>query len=109
MYVTGNKNDGGNNHVSLYVRIEDTESLPTGWEVDVDLKLFVHNPKTHKYLTVTGIFSSFISQNLYNVLWTLLDPFHFSHSASYIFIIHLPRLINELWIILDPYNAGLTF
>uniref|UniRef100_A0A1J3J4D7 Ubiquitin carboxyl-terminal hydrolase 12 n=1 Tax=Noccaea caerulescens TaxID=107243 RepID=A0A1J3J4D7_NOCCA len=53
LYVTGNKPDGGNNHISLYVRIEDTESLPKGWEVNVDLKLFVHNQKQHKYLTVT--------------------------------------------------------
>ena len=76
LYVIGNKNDGGAGHISLYVRMEETDSLPYGWEVNVDLKLFVHNPKTHKYLTVTGIFSSFISQNLYNVLWTLIDPFH---------------------------------
>ncbi|KAL0856229.1 hypothetical protein Bca101_061382 [Brassica carinata] len=53
LYVTGNKNDGGNNHVSLYVRIEETESLPTGWEVDVDLKLFVYNARQRQYLTVT--------------------------------------------------------
>ncbi|KAJ4872801.1 TRAF-like family protein [Raphanus sativus] len=31
--VTGNKTDGGNNHISLYVRIEDTNPLPKGWEV----------------------------------------------------------------------------
>ena len=58
LYVTGNKDDGGNNHVSLYVRIEDTESLPTGWEVNVDLKLFVHVPKLDKYLTITGILTA---------------------------------------------------
>ncbi|CAA7017211.1 unnamed protein product [Microthlaspi erraticum] len=53
LYVTGNKADGGDNHISLYVRIEDTQSLPKGWEVDVDLKLFVHNIRQRKYLTVT--------------------------------------------------------
>ncbi|CAH8382062.1 unnamed protein product [Eruca vesicaria subsp. sativa] len=53
LYVTGNKTDGGNNHISLYVRIEDTNSLPKGWEVNVDLKLFVYNKKHNKYLTVT--------------------------------------------------------
>ncbi|KAF3591278.1 hypothetical protein DY000_02025977 [Brassica cretica] len=53
LYVTGNKNDGGNGYISLYVRMEETESLRYGWEVNVDLKLFVHNPKQHKYLTVT--------------------------------------------------------
>lgn len=60
LYVTGNKEDGGNNHVSLYVRIEDTESLPTGWEVDVDLKLFVFNARQRKYLTITGIYSHYV-------------------------------------------------
>ncbi|ANM68476.1 TRAF-like family protein [Arabidopsis thaliana] len=53
LYVNGNKNDGGNDHISLYARIEETNSLPLGWEVNVDLKLFVHNGKLHKYLTVT--------------------------------------------------------
>ena len=57
MYVVGNANDGGAGYISLYVRIEETESLPFGWELNnVDLKLFVHNPKLNKYLTVTGIF-----------------------------------------------------
>ncbi|XP_018455410.2 uncharacterized protein LOC108826531 isoform X3 [Raphanus sativus] len=38
---------------SGYKWIEDTESLPTGWEVDVDLKLFVFNARQRKYLTIT--------------------------------------------------------
>ncbi|ESQ38741.1 hypothetical protein EUTSA_v10029013mg [Eutrema salsugineum] len=53
LYVTGNKKDGGNNYISLYVKIEDTKLLPKGWEVNVDLKLFVENKKKQKYLTVT--------------------------------------------------------
>lgn len=52
LYVNGNQNDGGNNHISLYVRIEETESLPKGWEVNVELKLFVYNGKQRKYLIV---------------------------------------------------------
>ncbi|KAF2562511.1 hypothetical protein F2Q70_00018649 [Brassica cretica] len=55
LYVVGNANDGGAGYISLYVRIEETESLPFGWELNnVDLKLFVHNPKLNKYLTVTA-------------------------------------------------------
>ncbi|CAA7017210.1 unnamed protein product [Microthlaspi erraticum] len=53
LYVKGKSNDGGSGHISLYVRIVETQSLPKGWEVNVDLKLFVHNPKQNKYLTVT--------------------------------------------------------
>ncbi|CDY70520.1 BnaA09g56140D [Brassica napus] len=37
----------------LVLYVTETESLPYGWEVNVDLKLFVHNPKQHKYLAVT--------------------------------------------------------
>jgi hypothetical protein len=53
LYVNGMYVDGGSDHISLYVKIEYTQSLPKGWEVNVDLKLFVHNPKLRKYLTVT--------------------------------------------------------
>jgi len=54
LYVKGNPKGGINNHISLYARIEETETLPRGWEVNVDLKLFVHNRKLKKYLSVTG-------------------------------------------------------
>ncbi|CAN8255848.1 unnamed protein product [Cochlearia groenlandica] len=53
LYVNGNAKDGGSGHISLYLRIEETQSLPSGWEVNVDLKLFVYNAKQYKYLTVT--------------------------------------------------------
>ncbi|KFK26414.1 hypothetical protein AALP_AA8G245400 [Arabis alpina] len=33
-----------------------SRSLPYGWEVNIDLKLFVHNPKLCKYLSVTDGF-----------------------------------------------------
>ncbi|AED93548.2 TRAF-like family protein [Arabidopsis thaliana] len=53
LYVNGNEKDGGKDHVSLYAKIVETESLPVGWEVNVDLKLFVYNGKLNKYLIVT--------------------------------------------------------
>ncbi|KAG5412050.1 hypothetical protein IGI04_008369 [Brassica rapa subsp. trilocularis] len=36
-----------------YKWIEETETIPYGLEVNVDLKLFVHVPKLEKYLTIT--------------------------------------------------------
>ena len=45
---------GNAGYISLYLRIEEAESIPYGLEVNVDLKLFVHVPKLDKYLTVTG-------------------------------------------------------
>ncbi|XP_020878806.1 LOW QUALITY PROTEIN: uncharacterized protein LOC9308279 [Arabidopsis lyrata subsp. lyrata] len=53
LYTNGKQDDGGKDHVSLYARIVETESLPIGWEVNVDLKLFVYNGKLNKYLIVT--------------------------------------------------------
>ncbi|KAF2596964.1 hypothetical protein F2Q68_00012225 [Brassica cretica] len=44
---------GNAGYISLYLRIEEAESIPYGLEVNVDLKLFVHVPKLDKYLTVT--------------------------------------------------------
>ncbi|XP_010536061.1 PREDICTED: uncharacterized protein LOC104811151 [Tarenaya hassleriana] len=52
MFPVGKQDDGGSNYVSMYLRIEETESLPKSWEINVDLKLFVHNQKLNKYLTV---------------------------------------------------------
>lgn len=40
------------------MRIEETETIPYGLEVNVDLKLFVHVPKLEKYLTITGILTA---------------------------------------------------
>ncbi|CAF1920974.1 unnamed protein product [Brassica napus] len=44
---------GNAGYISLYLRIEEAESIPYGLEVNVDLKLFVHVPKLDKYLTIT--------------------------------------------------------
>ncbi|CAG7866702.1 unnamed protein product [Brassica rapa] len=71
-----------------YKWMEETESLPYGWEVNVDLKLFVHNPKQHKYLAVTAEQQekvTFISNPPNNVFtWKILrfssleDKFYYS-------------------------------
>ena len=49
---------GNAGYISLYLRIEEAESIPYGLEVNVDLKLFVHVPKLDKYLTITGILTA---------------------------------------------------
>ncbi|XP_010536064.1 PREDICTED: uncharacterized protein LOC104811154 [Tarenaya hassleriana] len=52
MYPVGKQDDGGSNYVSMYLKIEETDSFPQNWEVNVDLKLFLLNQKLNKYLTV---------------------------------------------------------
>ncbi|AAC26235.1 F9D12.3 gene product [Arabidopsis thaliana] len=83
LFVNGNQNDpdGGHENMALYVGIKETESFPRGWEVNVDLKLFVHNEKLHKYLTVSdGTVKRYEAAKTYwgfgNLIprTTLLDP-----------------------------------
>lgn len=41
-------------HISLYLAIAETESLPKGWEVSVKIKMFVYNNNEDEYLTIEG-------------------------------------------------------
>ncbi|RZC20227.1 MATH domain and coiled-coil domain-containing protein At3g58370-like isoform X2 [Glycine soja] len=52
LYPSGNIKSNGNGYVSLYLAIADTEKLSSGWEVDVNFKLFVFNQKNNNYLTI---------------------------------------------------------
>ncbi|KAF7819632.1 MATH domain and coiled-coil domain-containing protein [Senna tora] len=44
----------GANHISLYLRIAEYDTLPLGWEVHVCFKLFVQDQIQDKYLTIQG-------------------------------------------------------
>ncbi|XP_052173543.1 BTB/POZ and MATH domain-containing protein 1-like isoform X2 [Diospyros lotus] len=52
LYPNGDEKRNGNGHISLYLVIRDTNSLPPGWEVYVQFKLFALNHIQDKYLTV---------------------------------------------------------
>ncbi|KAG5526279.1 hypothetical protein RHGRI_032530 [Rhododendron griersonianum] len=52
LYPNGNKKRNVTDHISLYLRIADTEALPPGWEVNVSFKLFVFDHIQDKYLTI---------------------------------------------------------
>ncbi|KAI8532619.1 hypothetical protein RHMOL_Rhmol11G0227300 [Rhododendron molle] len=52
LYPNGNKKRNVTDHISLYLRIADTEALPPGWEVNVSFKLFVYDHIKDKYLTI---------------------------------------------------------
>ncbi|XP_038695147.1 MATH domain and coiled-coil domain-containing protein At3g58410-like isoform X1 [Tripterygium wilfordii] len=51
-YPTGNENMNGNDYISLYLVIENTEKLPAYWEVNVSFRLFLFDQIQDKYLTV---------------------------------------------------------
>ncbi|XWS77294.1 hypothetical protein CRYUN_Cryun01aG0248900 [Craigia yunnanensis] len=53
LYPIGNTKCNGKGYISLYLAIE-TKSLPQGWEVNAELKLFVFDQKENNYLTVQG-------------------------------------------------------
>uniref|UniRef100_A0A166FT41 MATH domain-containing protein n=1 Tax=Daucus carota subsp. sativus TaxID=79200 RepID=A0A166FT41_DAUCS len=52
LYPNGNARRGGGGHISLYLAIEKTDSLPLGWEANVTYKMFVFDHNKDRYLTI---------------------------------------------------------
>ncbi|XP_047309380.1 uncharacterized protein LOC124912776 [Impatiens glandulifera] len=52
IYPNGNKKKGGEGHISIYIELMDTSSLPTGWTVTAVVNLFVFDQIRDKYYTV---------------------------------------------------------
>ncbi|XVF79803.1 hypothetical protein PTKIN_Ptkin15bG0018800 [Pterospermum kingtungense] len=52
LYPNGNKKSNGDGCISLYLRISETEKLPSGWQVNVNFKFFVFDQIRDKYLVV---------------------------------------------------------
>ena len=52
-YPNGNKKNDGKDHLSLYLKIDDSNPQPDGtWNVNVYYKLFVFDQITNQYLVV---------------------------------------------------------
>ncbi|XP_057965763.1 MATH domain and coiled-coil domain-containing protein At3g58360-like [Malania oleifera] len=49
IYPKGDKSRDGQGHVSIYLALVDTNTLPAGWEVNVIFKLFVFNDDVDQY------------------------------------------------------------
>ncbi|KAK3005115.1 hypothetical protein RJ639_016505 [Escallonia herrerae] len=49
LYPNGNTNRGGKGHLSLYLEIAGTGTLPPGWEVHVNMKMLVYDHKKDKF------------------------------------------------------------
>ncbi|XP_048335419.2 MATH domain and coiled-coil domain-containing protein At3g58370 isoform X1 [Ziziphus jujuba] len=69
LYPNGNKKSNGNGYISLYLVIEETDTYPHGWEVLVDLKLFVFDQILDKYLTIQDADGAFRRFNEMNTEW----------------------------------------
>ena len=61
IYPNGNKTKNVKEHLSFYLAMAETNSLPTGWEVCAVFKLFVLDQNKDNYMIVQGNLSS----NLY--------------------------------------------
>ncbi|KAJ9551990.1 hypothetical protein OSB04_016035 [Centaurea solstitialis] len=55
LYPEGNEEEKGANHISLYLIICCTESLPKGWEVCVDVNFFIYDHIQHNYASFQDI------------------------------------------------------
>ncbi|PSS06234.1 Ubiquitin carboxyl-terminal hydrolase [Actinidia chinensis var. chinensis] len=55
VYPTGNKEEGGQGHISISLTLVDTSSLPAGWEVKTIFNLFIFDQVRDKYFTLSGV------------------------------------------------------
>ncbi|XP_028055710.1 uncharacterized protein LOC114259874 [Camellia sinensis] len=53
-YPNGDEERNGEEYISLYLVIAETNNLPPGWEVNVSFKLFVYHEIQDKYMTIQG-------------------------------------------------------
>ncbi|KAM6590911.1 hypothetical protein CsatA_013516 [Cannabis sativa] len=56
VYPSGDKSIEGKDHISLYLEIVETSSLPTGWEVNAIFNLFLFDQIRDKFISFEGIF-----------------------------------------------------
>jgi hypothetical protein len=56
LYPNGDLKRYGEDHISLYLAIVDTENFISGWEVNVNFKFFVFDAINNNYLTIQGIY-----------------------------------------------------
>ncbi|XP_070055492.1 uncharacterized protein [Nicotiana tomentosiformis] len=55
IYPDGNGSEKGSEHISVYLAISETSSLPSGWEVNAMFTFFLFNQLCDNYLTVRGV------------------------------------------------------
>lgn len=81
-YPYGDQRNNGNNLISVYLVIVETDTFSSGWEFNVNFKMFLYDQINDKYLTFQGknisFLFSFISKHIYlhtyiNILIYIID------------------------------------
>lgn len=55
VYPNGDENGISTKHISVLLRVEDTDALPKGWEIFTDIKFFLFDQVRDKYSVFQGI------------------------------------------------------
>ncbi|KAK3021046.1 hypothetical protein RJ639_047293 [Escallonia herrerae] len=55
LYPDGDKIHDADGYVSLYLVLAEAKSLPMGWEIDVNFRLFVHDQIRDRYYTIQDV------------------------------------------------------
>ncbi|KAK2654569.1 hypothetical protein Ddye_014425 [Dipteronia dyeriana] len=56
--LIGKKSKNGKNHISIYLELVQTSSLPAGWEVNVISKKFIFNHSQNKYFSNKDLYEN---------------------------------------------------
>ena len=54
MFPNGDKKNGGEGHISIFLRLVDKDSLPVGWEVNAVITFFLFDQIRDQYVTSQG-------------------------------------------------------
>ena len=65
IYPNGDKTKGGQDHISMYLEMMDTTSLPAGWEVNAIFNFFVFDQIRDKYVGFQGRFFLIFNLNIW--------------------------------------------
>ena len=57
MYPAGNKSKNVKEHISVYLAMENTSSLPHGWEVYAVFRLFLLDQDKDNFLILQGYYN----------------------------------------------------
>ncbi|XP_052171696.1 uncharacterized protein LOC127787676 [Diospyros lotus] len=52
IYPCGNKDEGGQGHISIFLTLANTSSLPVGWELHAMFNFFVYDQNRDKYFSL---------------------------------------------------------
>ncbi|KAJ8747032.1 hypothetical protein K2173_013451 [Erythroxylum novogranatense] len=112
----------GKDHISLYLAIQDTDSLPKAWEVNVEFKLFVLDQIENKYLAVQDMtvkrfhemktvwgFDQFLPIGAFNDAgngYLVDDSCVF---GAEVFVIKPSGIIESIHTVKEPSNGSLTW